>query len=357
MRDRAGRTSPRRSLGRHRLAGDDGGGGRGAASRGARVAVTRYDDRRRGADHARRARSRRRRAAARAPAPGRLVGGRARVERDDDRRAPLLAPRARPARPRAPTASSPTTSSRGVATTAPGRTGGRARRPLDDDRVVRRPEDGRRRPRPEDARVHPAGGRHPAEPRVHEVLHGAARPLAVAADPADPAGADPAPAVRAVLDLQLRLLGPPDGRPAVGRVGAPPGAAGRRRSERDRRAPGRDEAARRVRRLRRRASRRRRLGEGPPGGGRLVGRHPAAVGLVDRDAGRARPRLRGRHAAPRGRGLGRFHRRGRRPPPPRGLPVAGLGHGAGRDRPPRRRRSTPTTRSSARPASGSSPKR
>ena len=51
--------------------------------------------------------------------------------------------------------------------------------------------------------------------------------------------------------------------------------------------------------------RRRALGEGAPGGGRLVGRDPAAVGLVDRHARRARPRLRGRDAPPRRRGLGR----------------------------------------------------
>ena len=53
---------------------------------------------------------------------------------------------------------------------------------------------------------------------------------------ADPARADPAPAERAVLDLQLRLLGAADGRAALGRLGAPPGAP-RRPSTSARSAP------------------------------------------------------------------------------------------------------------------------
>ena len=68
------------------------------------------------------------------------------------------------------------------------------------------------------------------------------------------------------------------------------------------------------------------MGEGAPGGGRLMGRDPAALGLVDRHARRARSRLRGRDAPPRGRGLGVVPRRGRRPVATRGVPVAGLGH-------------------------------
>ena len=81
-----------------------------------------------------------------------------------------------------------------------------------------------------------------------------------------------------------------------------------------------------------------------------MGRDPAAVGLVDPDARRARPRLRGRDAAPRGRGLGGLHDRRGRPPAARGVPVAGLGH-----RPRRARRcatpaSAPSTpRSCGRP--------
>ena len=90
-------------------------------------------------------------------------------------------------------------------------------------------------------------GRDPAQPRLHEVLPGAARPLAVAADRPDPAGDDPAPAERAVLDLQLRLLGAADGRAALGGLGAPAGAARGRRAARDRRAPGRVEAGRPAR--------------------------------------------------------------------------------------------------------------
>src|SRR5207245_1678536 len=60
------------------------------------------------------------------------------------------------------------------------------------------------------------------EPRLHEMLHGPARSVALAADP-DRAGRDRAPAPgRAVLDLQLRLLGAADDRRA--RRGAGPAA-------------------------------------------------------------------------------------------------------------------------------------
>ena len=81
-----------------------------------------------------------------------------------------------------------------------------------------------------------------------------------------------------------------------------------------------------------------------------MGRDPAAVGLVDPDARRARPRLRGRDAAPRGRGLGGLHDRRRRPPPARGLPVAGLGHRPRRARAARRRPRPPSTPRSCAPA-------
>ena len=90
-----------------------------------------------------------------------------------------------------------------------------------------------------------------------------------------------------------------------------------------------------------------------PGGGRLVGRHPAAVGLVDRRAARARlsarpPRDRARARRPR-----QLHDRGRAGPPARGVPVAGLGHRAARARAARRRASTPATTPSRAARAGS----
>ena len=268
------------------------------------------------------------------------MGRRARVERDDDHGAPLLAARSRPARP----GDRPPPRERHRRTPPRRRhlvelVGGPAR-PLDDDRVVRRAEDGRRRERPEDARVHPARRRDSEEPRLHEVLHGTPRSLAVAADRPDPARDDPAPAERPFLGLQLRLLGAADGRAALGRLGAPAGPPRRPRPPRHRRATRRVQAARPADAAQATRDRRRRaLGEGAPGGRRLLGRDPAALGLVDRHARRARPRVRGRDSAPRGRGLGELHGRGRRAPPSGGLPVAGLGHRPRRARPPRRRRS------------------
>ena len=127
-----------------------------------------------------------------------------------------------------------------------------------------------------------------------------------------------------------------------------PVRARRDRPARDRRPARQDPLARAARAdAPRGAARGRALGARPPGGGRLVGRHPAAVGLVDPDARRARPRLRGRDAAPGGRGLGGLHDRRRRPPAARGVPVAGLGHGprragaAGRRPRPRASRARP----------------
>ena len=75
----------------------------------------------------------------------------------------------------------------------------------------------------------------------------------------------------------------------------------------------------------------------PAGGRRLVGRHPATVGLL---ADGAQPaRLSGRAPAhPEGaRGPRQVHDRRRRDAAPRGLPVTGLGYGARADRPRRRR--------------------
>ena len=111
---------------------------------------------------------RRDRPAARAAAPRRLVGRRARVERDDDRAAPLLAPRPRPAYARA----RPQDRER-----APGAAARRRHlvdlvrrpaRPVDLGRGVRRPEARGRRPGPEGARLHPL-------PRAGSREHGSSR--------------------------------------------------------------------------------------------------------------------------------------------------------------------------------------
>ena len=114
---------------RHRLAGDD---GRRDSQRSRRRPrpdrrpARRWRHERHDRDASRRRDRGRDDAAARAPAPGRLLGRRARVERDHDRAAPLLAPRARPAHARSSTARSPTSCWRGSATTARGRSGSTA---------------------------------------------------------------------------------------------------------------------------------------------------------------------------------------------------------------------------------------
>ena len=97
-----------------------------------------------------------------------------------------------------------------------------------------------------------------------------------------------------VLDLRLLLLGAADVRRALGRAVAAPGAARRTSTcARSARGPGRRGRRRGRIALRRRAvADRRALDPRATGGGRLVGRDPAAVGLVDHRARRARPRAR-----------------------------------------------------------------
>ena len=97
-----------------------------------------------------------------------------------------------------------------------------------------------------------------------------------------------------------------------------------------------------------RARARRALDRAPPGGRRLLGRHPAAVGLLADRAAPVRLPARSPGDAPRPGGPRRLHGRGprrlprgRRPgraePAPGSLPVARVGHGAGADRAERRR--------------------
>ena len=97
---------------------------------------------------------------------------------------------------------------------------------------------------------------------------------------------------------------------------------------------------------------RRALDRRAAGARRLLGRDPAAVGLVDRRAACARlpprpPGSRSGDRRPR-----QLHDRGRRGPPPRGLPVARLGHRAVGARAARRRRRSRTTRRSSAHANG-----
>ena len=278
-------------------------------------------------------------APARAPAPGRLVGRRARVERDHDRAAPLLAPRPRPARRPRPTADSPTSCSRAGATTAPGRTGSRAR-----------PTSRRRSRRTSALKL---AGVDPG-PQARDYIRsrgGIAKTrvftkcfLALLGQwpwqrvTPIPARADPVPAERAVLDLQLLLLGAADVRAALRLLGAAAGAPRRRSTcARSARAPARHARRRRPGPLRRaRAARAERwVRERQEADGSWGGIQPPWVwsilmlaalghGFEDETLRRAVE------------GWERLHGRRGRPPPARGVPVAGLGHRPRRARAARR---------------------
>ena len=317
-------------------------------------------DRRAGADRARPGARRRDEAPARAPASRRLVGGRARVERDDDR---------------ASTSSGSTSWACATRDTD---------RKLANELLARRRADGTWSnwfegpadlsttiesyvalkmagvdPAPRRASTSAAQGGIPESARVHEVLPRAARPVAVAAHSARAGRDRPAPAVGAVLDLQLRLLGPPDRRAALGRAwrSGPSGprastcarsARGPARRGRPR-GPGRCAAARS--REAERWVRDRQEADGgwggiqPPWVWSII--MLAALGHGFEDA-----QLRAR-----GRGLGRVHDRRGRPAAPRGVPVAGLGHRRSPCSACAPAASRPTTRSSCGPASGCSPRR
>ena len=238
----------------------------------------------------------------------------------------------------------------------------RAGRSLDDYRGIRRAPSRRRQPR---SRAHARrrgvcsrAGRARTRARLHPHLAGDVRRVAVAAGAGATARADAAAVLGAALDLRLRLLGAPDRRGAVDRAGAAADADAPFRTRRAarlsavdaREGPHGDRAGARARRPcargvpagrgaaapRSGAFARGALDRAPAGGRRLVGRHPAAVGLL---ADRPAPaRIPDRPPADEGRPRrpGALHDRGRAQPPPGGVPVAGLGHGA-RDRRARRR--------------------
>src|SRR5439155_26986803 len=106
------------------------------------------------------------------------------------------------------------------------------------------------------------------------------RPVAVAADRADPGRADPDAARLAVLDLRLLLLGAWHVRPALGLPRAAARARGRSRPARDRRPSGREQGpSTAVPGEAGRDQARRAVGARAPGGGRLLVRGSCAVGL------------------------------------------------------------------------------
>ncbi len=247
----------------------------------------------------------------------------------------------------------------------------RAARTVDHRRGVRRAEAGGRRSgraaHGQGRAVHPRLRRRRAQPGVHPAVAGALRPLVVGR-PADDAARDDLPAVLVPAErLRLGVLGTADRRPADDRGHRPTVPPDR---DRHRRAPHRPRARpalagvdrrRRVPALRQgaapirqdrppgprpgaavaRHAPRRGVDRGPPGSRRFLGRHPTAVGLLDHGAAPARLLTRPPGAAQRprrARGLHDSRTWPRRPAlaTPRGLPVAGLGHRARRDRPRRR---------------------
>ena len=239
----------------------------------------------------------------------------------------------------------------------------RPRRPVDDGRGVRRAAPRRRSA---GSRAHGEGGGLRARRRrpgagtgLHAHVAGPRRAVVMGPDPGAAAGADPAPASRPAEHLRLRLLGAPDDRRAHRGRRPPPDPAAPVRSRRAaHRRPTAGAAVAAHGRRQVRAARphppplraapdalaaqdgdRSRGGVdlGPPRSRRLVGRYPAAVGVL---AARAPPRgLRPRPSgdACRLRGARPVHDRGRPRTACRVLPVPGVGHGAGHDRSQRRR--------------------
>gem|GEM_PF-4016731 len=254
----------------------------------------------------------------------------------------------------------------------------RALGPVDHHRGLRGAAPGRRRP---PVTTHGPGGTVGAVPRrdrrqpgLHPHLDGHPRPVGLGR-PAGPSSRDPvSPLVGPPQHLRLRLLGPPDGCGPHRGDGPPAGTA---TPLRHRRAPGRRSAGAGggPPALPPRASRRghgvraHRSGAAPlrtapvmgaaptaaaqdrpcpgravdplaPRGGRPVGGHSASGGLLDhRTAALGLPARPPGHAGRVG-GARRLRDPRRKGPPDRSLPVTGVGHGPGRGRALRRRRTT-----------------
>ena len=198
------------------------------------------------------------------------------------------------------------------------------------------------------ARVHP---------RLHPHVAGAARLVGLGRPPGHSARNDLPARLGSVQHLRLWLLGAADDRGAQHRARLPAGQARELRHRRaalrvspadqcvaahvegvvhlDRPGAAALRAAAAGLAARRRPAPRRVLGHAAARSGRLLGRHPASVGLLHHRAAPARLRHdpAGHQARPRGPGA--VHDLGRRRAPPRGLSVTRLGHrasagGAGR---------------------------
>ena len=169
-----------------------------------------------------------------------------------------------------------------------------------------------------------AAGRHRARARVHARLARAVRPVVVGSGAGAAAGDRAAALVGGAEHLRLRLLGAPDDRGAVARDGTSSaaraavraGGAARPRAVASGRADQRarslaDAPGSRAARLRAspaaavapdRDGARGALDRAPPGGRRLLGRHPAAVGVFADGAAPERLRARAPADATRDRG-------------------------------------------------------
>ena len=143
------------------------------------------------------------RAPALAPAPRRLVEGRARDERDHRRRGSLPAPLPRPRRRRGDRGDGELDPREAARRRHVGDLLRRRRRPLDDGRGVRRAaargRPGRRGAHAPRGGVRPRRGRRRADARLHPHVALAALALVVGRRAGDPAGADPAAAAGAAL--------------------------------------------------------------------------------------------------------------------------------------------------------------
>ena len=181
------------------------------------------------------------------------------------------------------------------------------RGPLHHGRVLRGPSTGRgsagRIAHAHRAGVHPRPWRDRTHSRVHPAVVGAVRHLVVGRAAGPPARADLLPDLVPVQCVRLGLLGAADHRPPHDRGIVPAGAAARRLARRDQERSPQATATSAlvvegpVRTDRRTAARirtpsppaaapggapaRNRMDHPPTGSRRVVGRHPAAVGLLD----------------------------------------------------------------------------
>ncbi len=206
-------------------------------------------------------------------------------------------------------------------------------------------------------RVHPDQRRDRGQPGIHPPVAGAVRRMVVGRPARDAARDHPAAQMGPAERLRLGLLGPADRRPDHDRRDLAPGPsaavlAGRAAHAPDAGAPIDRPGRPRVQRPRpgaegvppgwlhagaaRGHAPGRRVDHRPAGGRRRLGRHPAALGVLDPGPAPARlfarfPGGGGRDQGP-GRVSGPRADAGRAGAPPRGLPVARVGRVPGRNR-------------------------